>query len=67
MPKYRMYVSFTQYRSFDFEADNEDLAWDHAEQLLEGSYPPSVLLKWEESGPEELQVEEVCELRGANV
>lgn len=64
MPKYVGYVTSTRYRSFEFEADDEVLAWDHFEQLVDNYQrnPENFLAMATESGPDELIVDDVVEL-----
>lgn len=64
MAKYRAYVTATQYRAFEFEADDADLAWDHMETLV-SNYRNEIdrfLTMAEESGPDELFIEDVEEI-----
>lgn len=61
MPKYRASVTFTQYRAFEFEADDEVLAWDHAEHLI-GHRKFDLLNEADESGPDEIWIDDVSEI-----
>lgn len=57
MANYRAVVTVNFYRTFEFEADDIDLAYDHIEHLAEHMGPAYILNEWEESGPEEIFVE----------
>jgi hypothetical protein len=35
MPKYRAKIQLTTYADFEFDADNDSLAFDHMERLME--------------------------------
>lgn len=61
MPKYRLYVSLHQYRSFDFEADNYDLACDHADKLVSDLSPSYILNVWDKTEPEEVLIDAIEE------
>lgn len=64
MPKYRAYVTSRKYRAFEFEADDDVLAWDHMEQLV-GNYQNDIerfLDLADESGPDELDIDEIEEI-----
>jgi hypothetical protein len=59
MARYRARVSYTQYRYFDFEADNEDLAWDHADKLMEVLDVSTIINEWESFHPDALSAEDI--------
>lgn len=61
MPNYRAYMTFTQYRAFEFEADDLELAWDHVEHLI-GHRKFALLDEATESGPDEIFLDEVEEI-----
>ena len=64
MPNYRAYVTVNQYRAFEFEADNDELAWDHMDTLLsnyQGEIPRFLALA-DESGPDEMTLDDVQEI-----
>jgi hypothetical protein len=64
MPKYRAYVTATKYRAFEFEADDDVLAWDHMETLLSNysNDHDRFLAMAEESGPDEMFIDELEEI-----
>lgn len=62
MPNYRGFVRLSSYRVFEFEADNDDLAWDHLEHLTENLSFGRIANEWEESGPDEISIEDVKEI-----
>lgn len=64
MPKYVGYLTQSRYRAFEFEADDEVLAWDHFEQLIDNyRHNPEILMNMaEESGPDELHADDVVEI-----
>lgn len=64
MPKYVGYVTSYRYRSFEFEADDDVLAWDHMEQLVNDYQrdPEAFLAMADESGPDELVLDDVVEI-----
>jgi hypothetical protein len=64
MPKYRAYVTAMQYRAFEFEAEDEVLAWDHMETLLHNyqNNIDSFLSMAVESGPDELILDDIGEI-----
>jgi hypothetical protein len=64
MPKYVGYVTQSRYRSFEFEADDEILAWDHFEQLVSDYQrnPEDFMGMATESGPDLLTVDDVVEI-----
>ena len=62
MANYRAYVTVKQYRSFEFEADNDELAFDHIEKLTWDNGPSYVLSQWDESGPDDIWIDEIEEL-----
>lgn len=59
MPKYTGYVTVAQYRSFEFEADDEELAWDHMETLLLNHDEDYILNHWDESGETQVLLDDV--------
>ena len=59
MANYKAYVVVRMYREFDFEADDDDLAWDHIEKLTYDGGPSYVMSQWEESGPDDIYIESV--------
>ncbi len=61
MPKYRGYITFNQYRAFEFEADDEELAFDHLEHLI-GHRKFDLLDEADESGPDEIYIEGIDEI-----
>jgi len=61
MPKYRAYVQFVQYRAFEFEADDDDLAFDHIDHMI-GHRKFALLDEADESGPDEIFIDEVEEI-----
>lgn len=64
MPKYIGYVTQSRYRAFEFEADDEVLAWDHFEQLVNDHQHnhEGFISMADESGPDELTVDDVVEI-----
>jgi hypothetical protein len=64
MPKYVGYLTQSRYRSFEFEADDEVLAWDHFEKLVDDYRrdPETLMTMATESGPDELILDDVVEL-----
>lgn len=64
MPKYRAYITSHRYRAFEFEADDETLAWDHMDQLINDyqSKAEMFLAMADESGPDELVLDDVEEI-----
>jgi hypothetical protein len=61
MPKYRANLTFSMYRAFEFEADDDVLAWDHIEHLV-GHRGLSLINEADESGPDEIFIDEVEEI-----
>jgi hypothetical protein len=61
MSKYRAYLVFTQYRSFEFEADDEILAEDHIEHLI-GHRRFALLDEADESGPDDIMLDAIEEI-----
>lgn len=61
MPNYRAYITFNQYRSFEFEADDEVLAYDHIEHVI-GHRKFDLLNEADESGPDEIILDSVEEI-----
>lgn len=61
MAKYRAYLTFTQYRAFEFEADDDELAYDHIEHLI-GHRKFELLDEADESGPDEIFIDEIQEI-----
>ena len=61
MPKYIGYATVMQYRSFEFEADDDDLAYDHFEMLLDHK-GERILDEWEESGMTEVVIDQINEV-----
>lgn len=64
MPQYRAYVTAIQYRAFEFEADDEVMAYDHIEKLI-GDYQNSIdrfLTLADELGPDELTLDSIVEI-----
>lgn len=55
MAKYKGYATIRMYREFEFEADDDDLAWDHFEKLCQDGD----VLDWVESGPDDVYPEDV--------
>lgn len=62
MPKYRAYVTVRQYRAFDFEADDDQLAFDHIDYLTYDRGAAYVLNEWQESGPDDFFIDEIEEI-----
>lgn len=62
MPKYIGYVSLSQYRSFEFEAEDEELAWDHMDTLILNSDYDSILNEWDESGEPQILLDDIGEV-----
>jgi hypothetical protein len=64
MPKYRAFIIANKYRAFDFEADDEILAYDHIEQLIhDHQFKHDVFLAMaDESGPDELVLDAIEEI-----
>lgn len=62
MPKYRAYAVVRFYREFEFEADDDDLAFDHADKLVYDGGASYVLNEWDESGPDDVEIDEVREI-----
>lgn len=62
MPKYKGFAVVRFYREFVFEADDEELAWDHLDKLTYEGGASYVLNEWDESGPDDVYLEEVREL-----
>lgn len=65
MPQYRAYITARQYRAFEFEADNDELAWDHIEKLVGDHQHGGIdrfLAMADESGPDELYIDQVEEI-----
>jgi len=64
MPKYRAYITQNRYRAFEFEADDDELAWDHMETLIHNYYnePDRLIDMAEESGPDEIHIDEIEEI-----
>jgi hypothetical protein len=61
MSKYRAYLTFTQYRAFEFEADDDDLAYDHIDHLIDHR-GFLLLTEADESGPDEIYINEIEEI-----
>ncbi len=61
MPKYRANLTFSMYRAFEFEADDDVLAWDHIEHLV-GHRGLSLINEADESGPDDIFIDEVVEI-----
>lgn len=61
MPKYRASLTFSMYRAFEFEADDDVLAWDHIEHLV-AHRGLSLINEAEESGPDDIFIDEVEEI-----
>jgi hypothetical protein len=61
MSKYRAYLVFTQYRSFEFEAADEILAEDHIEHLI-GHRRFALLDEADESGPDDIMLDTIEEI-----
>lgn len=61
MPKYRAYLTFNQYRAFEFEADDEALAEDHIEHLI-GHRKFALLDEADESGPDDILLDSIEEI-----
>jgi hypothetical protein len=61
MSKYRAYLTFTQYRAFEFEADDDDLAYDHIDHLIDHR-GFALLTEADESGPDEIYINEIEEI-----
>lgn len=62
MPKYRAYVTLAQYRSFEFEAEDEELAWDHADTLILNVGYDRIEREWEESGQTVVLLDDIGEI-----
>jgi hypothetical protein len=64
MPNYRAYVVSNRYRAFEFEADNDELAYDHIEKLINDYQfkQEAFLAMSDESGPDELTLDEIEEI-----
>ena len=60
MPNYRAYIVQTRYRAFEFEADDEGLAWDHMETLM-SNYGDRIMSLADESGPDEITLDDIEE------
>lgn len=63
MPKYTAYVTVKMYRSFEFEADDIDLAYDHIEHLADHRGPSYILNEFDVSGPEDIFIDDIVEAR----
>lgn len=61
MPSYIGYVTISQYRSFEFEADDEELAWDHMDTLILNHNYDSILSEWDESGEPQILLDDIGE------
>lgn len=61
MPNYRALLTFTQYRAFEFEADDDELAYDHVEHLI-GHRKFALLDEADESGPDEIFIDDIQEI-----
>lgn len=62
MPKYKGYATVRFYREFEFEAEDEELAWDHLEHLADHRGPSYIINEWTESGPDDVYLEGIDEL-----
>ena len=64
MPKYRAYITQQRFRAFEFEADNDDLAWDHMETLIHNysNEPDRLIDMATESGPDNINLDEIEEI-----
>lgn len=61
MPKYVGYITISKYRSFEFEADDADLAWDHLDTLV-SNYGERLEEMWDESGEDQIFCDDVVEV-----
>ena len=60
MTRYRAWVSLTKYRVIEFDYDGpEDDAWDYATNFVWNTPNRIVEEKWEESGPDEIELEDI--------
>lgn len=64
MPNYRAYMVLTKYRAFEFEADDDELAYDHMETLIDNYRfnHDGLMAMATESGPDELFLDEIEEI-----
>jgi hypothetical protein len=62
MSKYRAYLTINQYRAFEFEADDIDLAFDHMEHLIDHRGLSFIINEATESGPDDIYIEEIEEI-----
>lgn len=61
MPKYIGYATVRMYRSFEFEADDDDLAYDHFDMLIDHK-GIRILDEWQESGPDDVFIDMIDEV-----
>lgn len=63
MSKYVAYIQYVQWRHVEVEASTYDEAYDIVDDLINDTSEGTILHQWVESGPDEINIEEIVEVK----